>query len=542
MRIRKLAVSLSVSLLLSGCLMGQNLAFAAIEEAQPAQVMVDIYDPPIPFTALDKYYLAYELYLTNFYNTDITLDAVQIHDKDTDTPLLGFDKNALRKMMGNTCANNTPCNDLVIPPGGMKLVYMLLPFNSQNDLPKDIVQRVFITRKDDNTQAELKTLPLKVNKSLTVMVRPPVKGDYWVASNALNTISPHRIAHMVLNGQNYFAQRYAIDFIQIDLDGKTFQGNEYDNASYYAYGKDVSAAAKGTVVAIKDGISDNKPQLTLNDEKKLGKFNSDTVAGNYVVLELTKGLYAFYAHLKPGSLKVKVGDKVTEGQTLAQIGNSGQSKLPHLHFHIVDRPAYFAGNGIPYTFTEFWLRPSEVVDNGAQKLFKFTESTEDLKRYNNQAVLENAVLKFNEDGRYSKEKQSAFSSDDDENERATVKAVPGRNSSIVNPSKPTITEDTYNQQGVRASTYSNGPNTQGQQQRMQQGQPQGMQQGQQPGQYQGQQQGQYQGQQTGVRAPNARNSERNSQVRSSSRQPQKPTPNKDRDPLFQGLRTLFGVD
>lgn len=528
------------------CMLAQNSAFAANEESQPAQVMVDIYDPPIPFAALDRFYLVYELYLTNFYNTDITLDAIQIHDKDTNTPLLGFDKNSLRKMIGNTCAENTPCNDLIIPVGGMKLVYMLLPFNSQNDLPKDIIQRIFVTKKDDGSQAELKTLPLKVNKSLTVMVRPPVKGDYWVATNGLAAFSPHRSAHSVLNGQNYFAQRYAIDFIQIDLDGKPFQGNEHVNESYYAYGKDVASVARGTVVAIKDNIPDNKPQLTAQDEKKLGKFTPDTVAGNYVVVELTKGLYAFYAHLRPGSLKVKVGEKVAEGQNLAQIGNSGQSKLPHLHFHIVDKPAYFAGNGIPYTFTEFWLRPSELVDNGTQKLFKFTETPDGLKRYNNQALLENAVVKFNDEGRYNKERQSAFSNEDDDdydNGRATVKGIPGKNSNMNSGSQSAIVEDNFRQStSVRSnsvirsdSTNNNNPNMQRQQQPGQQIQYS------QPGQ-QGQQGQQGKQDQQGFQPRAMQNGERNSQVRSNRAQTQKRQTNSNRDPLFQGLRTLFGVD
>ncbi len=494
--------------MLYGCLFSQSLVFATNEETQPAQVMVDIYDPPIPFAALDRFYLTYELYLTNFYNTDITLDAIQIHDKDTDTPLLGFDKNALRKMIRNTCADSAPCDSLVIPPGGMKLVYLLLPFNSQNDLPKDIIQRVFITKKDDNTQAELKTLPLKVNKAMTVMVRPPVRGDYWVAMNGLAAISPNRVAHMVLNGQNYFAQRYAIDFMQLDLDGKTFQGNEHDNASYYAYGKDVLAVARGTVVAIKNGIPDNKPQLTEKETQKLGKFNLDNMAGNYVVLELSKGIFAFYANLKPDSIKVKVGGKVTEGQVLGQIGNSGQSQLPHLHFQVVDRPSYLAGNGVPYTFTEFWVRPSDIVENGTEKMFKYTETPDGLKRYNNQALLENTVVKFDEEGRNSKEKRSGFASnidddDDDEDVPAKVKANPSNSYRNSSANSSVITEDSYR---PTARTESNNPNFNMQRQ------PQNTR----PGVSQN---------------PRARTNRTDTQKTRSSR-----------DPLTQGLRKLFGVE
>jgi len=457
---------LQTTLMLYGCLFSQSSVFAAIEESQPAQVMVDIYDPPVPFEALDKMYMAYELYLTNFYNTDITLDAIQVHDKDTETPLLGFDKNALRKMVRKTCLDNTPCDELLIPAGGMKLVYLLLPFNSPNDVPKEMFQRIFITKKNDGSQAELKTLPLKLNKAMTVMVRPPVRGDYWVAVNGLAAMSPHRTAHWVMNGQNYFAQRYAIDFMQTDLDGKQYQGNEHENDSYYAYGKDVFSVARGTVVALKDGVQDNKPQLSVAGTSVAGtkgiKSSAENVAGNYVVLELGKGLYAFYAHLRPGSIKVKMGEKVGEGQMLAQIGNSGDSTLPHLHFHIVDRPAYFAGNGIPYTFTEFWLHPSEIVENGAQKMFKFSETPNGLKRYTNQALLENTVIKFNDEGRFSKERKSGFSAGDEDDDVAAVipKTPVGNPNAAKSNSKSTaIKEENFRQPSVRLDPRNpNNPN------------------------------------------------------------------------------------
>lgn len=468
MKIKKLGLCcLQTSLMLYGCLFGQGSVFATIEESQPAQVMVDIYDPPVPFEALDKMYMAYELYLTNFYNTDITLDAIQVHDKDTETPLLGFDKNALRKMVRKTCVDNTntPCNELLIPAGGMKLVYLLLPFNSPNDVPKEMFQKIFITKKDDNTQAELKTLPLKLNKPMTVMVRPPVRGDYWVAMNGMAAMSPHRTAHTVMNGQNYFAQRYAVDFMQIDLDGKSFQGSENENGSYYAYGKDVFAVARGTVVAMKDGIQDNKPQLSAGDTNTKGikgnveKTSAENVSGNYVVLELGKGLYAFYAHLRPGSIKVKMGEKVAEGQMLGQIGNSGDSKIPHLHFHIVDRPAYFAGNAIPYTFTEFWFRPSEIVENGTQKMFKFNETPNGLKRYTNQALLENVVVKFNEEGRIPKERKTALSAgEEDDDVGAVIPKTPigNPNATKANSKAGIIREENFRQPSVRLDP--NNPN------------------------------------------------------------------------------------
>ena len=66
-----------------------------------------------------------------------------------------------------------------------------------------------------------------------------------------------------------------------------------------------------------------------------------------------KGRFAFYAHLQPGSVRVKVGDTVKTGQVLGLLGNSGNSDAPHLHFHIMDGPRPLSSNGLPYRFSSF---------------------------------------------------------------------------------------------------------------------------------------------------------------------------------------------
>ena len=57
--------------------------------------------------------------------------------------------------------------------------------------------------------------------------------------------------------------------------------------------------------------------------------------------------YPVYAHLQPGSLRVKLGDKVRRGQTLGLVGNSGNSTEPHLHFHITDANSPLGSEGLP---------------------------------------------------------------------------------------------------------------------------------------------------------------------------------------------------
>jgi murein DD-endopeptidase MepM/ murein hydrolase activator NlpD len=71
------------------------------------------------------------------------------------------------------------------------------------------------------------------------------------------------------------------------------------------------------------------------------------------VLYLGGGRYGFYAHLQRGSVLVKPGDKVTAGQLMAKLGNSGNSSGPHLHFHVMNGPSVLGSEGLPYVFTTF---------------------------------------------------------------------------------------------------------------------------------------------------------------------------------------------
>jgi murein DD-endopeptidase MepM/ murein hydrolase activator NlpD len=73
-----------------------------------------------------------------------------------------------------------------------------------------------------------------------------------------------------------------------------------------------------------------------------------------VTLDLGDGHYAFYEHLKHGSIRVRVGDRVKSGQVIGLLGNSGSSSSgPHLHFHVADAPSTLAAEGLPYVFRSF---------------------------------------------------------------------------------------------------------------------------------------------------------------------------------------------
>jgi murein DD-endopeptidase MepM/ murein hydrolase activator NlpD len=81
----------------------------------------------------------------------------------------------------------------------------------------------------------------------------------------------------------------------------------------------------------------------------------ETVGGNHVIIDIGGGYYAFYAHLKPGSIRVREGQRVKRGDVIGLVGNSGNSTEPHLHFHISDGNSPLGSEGVPYRLDSFEL-------------------------------------------------------------------------------------------------------------------------------------------------------------------------------------------
>lgn len=81
--------------------------------------------------------------------------------------------------------------------------------------------------------------------------------------------------------------------------------------------------------------------------------NSKRPFGNYVSIQVPRG-YVILAHLKQGSVVVRVGDSVQAGSEIGRCGNSGNSRGSHLHVHAQDQPSrnIDVASGIPVAFTD----------------------------------------------------------------------------------------------------------------------------------------------------------------------------------------------
>ncbi|QLQ05825.1 MAG: M23 family metallopeptidase [Anaerolineae bacterium] len=74
-----------------------------------------------------------------------------------------------------------------------------------------------------------------------------------------------------------------------------------------------------------------------------------------------EGEFSFLAHLQAGSLAVRSGEWVTQGQMVARCGNSGLSPGPHLHYHLQNGPHLYVDQGLPVRFSMFSVTGDRIA-------------------------------------------------------------------------------------------------------------------------------------------------------------------------------------
>lgn len=201
------------------------------------------------------------------------------------------------------------------------------------------------------------SLPINPAMSKTEF-RFPMSGQWFSAVGP----TPHTAHRWAL------PEEFAFDIVGLGDGTRSYSGSGTAFEDYHAYGADILAAADGKVVAVKADVAEDPTTLRQPGEtveaygERVGAYQMqlvasdiNSIAGNYIAIDHGNGEFSFYAHLKPGSITVKIGDVVKSGQAMAQLGSSGNSTEPHLHFQVCDRPEPLACAGIPVNFTNIEL-------------------------------------------------------------------------------------------------------------------------------------------------------------------------------------------
>jgi hypothetical protein len=295
-------------------------------------------------------HVEYELLVVSVFPEPVTLSSVTVLDP-AGKELMRMDGSTLaaatQTLFSKTPSPVVPASaavsvdvDLILPPG---------------TAPERVTHRIAYTLKADSQLGLLADPPevdapeVAINPQAAIVVRPPVKGDGWLAGAACCKPNVHRDERIAIDGTRIAtAETFAIDLVKVRHD-RIFDGNGKAVEQYYGFGEDVLAIADGTVVSVHDGMSDQTPFVLMTP-----KSTSD-YGGNNVMLEIAPNVFAWYAHLRAHSIAVKVGDVVKAGSPIGKLGNTGPSEGPHLHLGLLDKPDPIAGRGLPFVFDSFTL-------------------------------------------------------------------------------------------------------------------------------------------------------------------------------------------
>ncbi|HEY7162416.1 MAG TPA: M23 family metallopeptidase, partial [Acidobacteriota bacterium] len=191
----------------------------------------------------------------------------------------------------------------------------------------------------------------------------PLQGNWYMQSIPRSVTSHHRWMPQT---------EFGIDCLKLDEKGSPFKTDGKSAGDYYAFGQPVLAAADGVVMKVINDASQNwdawfqrKDETEEQFEARSSQYQIEqmkkdpyrTVTGNLVVIKHQGGEYSAYAHLKQGSVRVKPDDIVKQGQQIAEVGDTGDYYMAHLHFEITNSDDLLMSRSVPFEFTN--LRESQ---------------------------------------------------------------------------------------------------------------------------------------------------------------------------------------
>lgn len=308
-----------------------------------------------------KVHVEYDLLVTNTLPVPANVTVVEVMDPSGH--MLGYSTGPDLAPRLQALLDQKPLS--AIPANGVAVIEMDLPLD-RGEVPEHLTHRIAYEAPDASERIrtllahfEIEGPQVALPGTPPLAIRPPVEGEDWLALRGCCRPNMHRNARVAAGTRIGTPELFAIDYVRLEH-GAIFSGDGTRVSQYSSFGAPVRAVADGTVVAVQDGLDDNIPQkpiTTLHIPRDLG--------GNFVLQQLAPHVYAFYAHLKKGSVAVKAGDALKAGARLGALGSSGDATVPHLHFGLLDRPDFITGNSLPFVYDAFTLTGHMESPDGA---------------------------------------------------------------------------------------------------------------------------------------------------------------------------------
>lgn len=309
-------------------------------------LLLGVQDAPTPFRGSDgRLHLVYELGITNFSSAEIAIEKVEVvgdgatlQTLDTAAVAEHLQPAGMREAVG-TLAKSTHA-----------LLFFNVTLAPGAKIPSELLHRVALrvsAAPVGHQEFSESGGAITVDRRAVASIGPPLGGERYISADSCCDAVRHTRAALPVNGRVWVAQRYAVDWEQTDASGRIYAGPREKLESYAIFGQPVLAVANAVVVSVIDGEPEQTPG---NYPTNIALDKAD---GNSVILDLGNQRYALYAHMQPGSIKVRRGEKVRLGQLIGLVGDTGNSIVPHLHFQVTDGPSSLSSNGFPYEISGF---------------------------------------------------------------------------------------------------------------------------------------------------------------------------------------------
>jgi murein DD-endopeptidase MepM/ murein hydrolase activator NlpD len=306
--------------------------------AQQPVVEMHVGTPPRPAKVVGRQRLVYELHVANISDAPMELTALDVLDAKG-KPCLHLEQKALSTRTDMKSGNS------VLAAHAHAVVYLTVDCGVT--APTAIQHRLAV--KQAGVPSVIAGARASIVATHVPVLAPPLRGGPWVAVYSDEWPRGHRRVFYETGGHARLPGRFAIDWMKVGAHGRTLKDDSGLASSSLSYGAEVLAVADARVVAARDGIT---------EAEKIADNHAHPhpdAAGNFISLALEGGQFATYEHLRPGSLKVVKGDHVRAGQIIAEVGFTGDSTEPHLHFHVSDSPSPLEGEGMPYSLSRILL-------------------------------------------------------------------------------------------------------------------------------------------------------------------------------------------
>ncbi|MHB8381838.1 MAG: M23 family metallopeptidase [Candidatus Binataceae bacterium] len=350
-RLCSIAVSLSLillALIADGFCRGADAGTKTAATQTLTPMLLSIRNAPVSFAGSDGHtHLVYELWMTNFSSGNAAVEQVQIFG---DNRLLAtLDKAAVAQRLQPA---GLRVSSATMAPSSVALLFVHVVLPKGGATPNQLSHQVearFDAAPPGHQDWTATLGGTRVDRRRVAVIGPPLRGEHYISADSCCDATRHTRAALPVDGAVWVAQRYAVDWEQLDAHNRICSGPTNLVKNYTIYGRPVLAVADGTVVTAINDQPDVPP----------GSFPAgltvDQADGNAVILDLGGGNYAMYAHMQPGSVRVAAGDRVTRGEVLGLVGNSGNTLAPHLHFQLMDSPHSLESNGLPYEIDHYQI-------------------------------------------------------------------------------------------------------------------------------------------------------------------------------------------